>query len=795
MCLYCEFREKAFEEIGIVNPDHAFIGGPDIHGNTSTTASVSVGGTAYGHIQSAYDNDYFAVTLTAGNTYQINMTGITLSDTFLEIRNSSGAYLDYDDDGGSGYNSQLTFTPTTTGTYYIDAQAYGSLTGTYSIAVAEIAINSVTAPSQPNSLLDSISWGSMWDSNTINVYFAPAGYTADGYTAETMTAFEQQQFQLAFDIYESFLDVQFNLVTNPVQADLRILVDTNQLPADALGYFNAPGYGVEGVGVFNASFNGGWSRYGGSLNRGGYDFVTILHELGHGMGLAHPHDYGGTSSLMYGVSSAFDDYGYFDLNQGIFTMMSYNSGYWTGENGTEGDIRLNWGFEGSPMALDIAALQNNYGANTSHNSGNNTYVMPPSNGAGTYWLSIWDTGGIDQIRNNSSNASRINLNAATLQYEEGGGGFISNVANVAGGFTIANGVEIENAIGGFGNDTITGTDGANTINGRGGNDTILAGNGTDLVYGGSGNDTIRGGGSDNGEHDTLNGDTGNDFIYGQLGFDLIHGGLGNDSLDGGNHADTIRGEGGNDTLFGGHGFDMLYGGDGEDVLLGGLWNDGLFGGAGHDNLDGGGGHDLMFGAAGDDFLNGADGADRVRGEDGNDTVHGRLGSDFLYGDNGSDEMYGGYGFDWLYGGDQNDLMYGGGDIDRLFGGTGNDTMYGQVGDDRLFGAAGDDLLSGGDGNDLLVGEGGNDRMSGDAGSDTFVFANGHGNDTITDFDALSGTELIDFSGLSAMGDLASVLGAATQAGADVSIDTGDGNSLLLLNVDRADLDASDFAFV
>ena len=56
---------------------------------------------------------------------------------------------------------------------------------------------------------------------------------------------------------------------------------------------------------------------------------------------------------------------------------------------------------------------------------------------------------------------------------------------------------IENAIGGSGNDTITGSGAANVLDAWAGNDTINAGDGADTVIGGFGNDTMNGGaGSD-----------------------------------------------------------------------------------------------------------------------------------------------------------------------------------------------------------------------------------------------------------------------------------------------------------
>ena len=47
----------------------------------------------------------------------------------------------------------------------------------------------------------------------------------------------------------------------------------------------------------------------------------------HGLGLAHPHDNGGGSLIFPGVTDAFGSYGDYNLNQEIYTIMSYNAGF------------------------------------------------------------------------------------------------------------------------------------------------------------------------------------------------------------------------------------------------------------------------------------------------------------------------------------------------------------------------------------------------------------------------------------------------------------------------------------
>jgi hypothetical protein len=125
----------------------------DVAASTSTTATVSSGGSYSGTIDSSEDQDWVAVALTAGNTYRIDLEGSptnagTLSDPFLRgVYGSIGTLFSgtTNDDGGTGLNSQVTFTATTTGTHYISAGAYFSSTGTYSLSVAQT--DSVTTSS------------------------------------------------------------------------------------------------------------------------------------------------------------------------------------------------------------------------------------------------------------------------------------------------------------------------------------------------------------------------------------------------------------------------------------------------------------------------------------------------------------------------------------------------------------------------------------------------------------------------------------------------------------------------
>ena len=91
------------------------------------------------------DIDLLPITLTGGKSYGFSINGETLSDPFLEILNGSGDVIASDDDNGPGLNSQMAFTPTTTGTYYLAARAANQVAiGSYTARAWELPTVSIS---------------------------------------------------------------------------------------------------------------------------------------------------------------------------------------------------------------------------------------------------------------------------------------------------------------------------------------------------------------------------------------------------------------------------------------------------------------------------------------------------------------------------------------------------------------------------------------------------------------------------------------------------------------------------
>lgn len=219
---------------------------------------------------------------------------------------------------------------------------------------------------------------------------------------------------------------------------------------------------------------------------GTYPNFAVLHELGHALGLKHPFEVGGLSSTV--LPSSLDTQSY--------TVMSYTA--------QVGDIAHTTKFSfypTTPMMLDIQAIQYVYGANNSYHTGNDTYSYSDTT---YYHEAIWDAGGTDTIQYSGVLNSAIDLRAGygsdiglNVYVQDAYGVNLQAVNNV----WIAIGVTIENAIGGSGNDILTGNDANNSLDGGAGNDTM---------YGGAGNDTFDWNASNRGGNDTFYGGTGND---------------------------------------------------------------------------------------------------------------------------------------------------------------------------------------------------------------------------------------------------------------------------------------------
>ncbi|NKL52921.1 M10 family metallopeptidase, partial [Rhizobium leguminosarum] len=485
---------------------------------------------------------------------------------------------------------------------------------------------------------------------------------------------------------------------------------------------------------------------------GNYAGHTLAHELGHALGLKHAHE-GGIV-----VPSAYDSLEY--------TIMTYHT--YVGDNLSG----YKYEHDGAPqtfMMLDIAALQEMYGADYTTNSDNTVYKWNPNQGityvngvaaitpaANRIFATIWDGGGIDTYDLSAyTTGLKIDLRAgghsvfSQGQLADLGGGPNNGYArgNIFNALLYHGNVAslIENVQAGSGNDSIIGNEADNTLWGNAGNDSLSGGAGNDTLIGGTGNDTY------------IVDDLADVVTEGvNEGTDLIRTVLSSFALTNIANVENLT--------FTGTGAFTGTGNSLANTITGGAGNDTLDGGAGNDTLIGGAGNDIYVVDAGVDFV--VESANK-----GTDTVRTALSS-------------------YILSNNVENLIYTG---SASFTGTGNalaNTITGGAGNDVLDGGAGADTLIGGTGDDTYVVDNAGDSVveNAAAGTDTVhtTLANytlGANIENLTNI----GTAVFTGAGNSLANTIRGAAGADTldgKAGADILIG-GAGNDTYI--VDLADV--------
>ncbi len=655
----------------------------DASANSATAYELTVGQSALGSISSATDADWYAIDLVAGKTYDIRLLGFGsdfLTDPLVRLRDASGTIIVSNDDGftsGSATHERdaaLSYTATSTGTFYVQADAYSTQTGTYLLSVTRDV-----AGDMPEVTVDEIAWqlinnGSAYFGSTEALAFDVGTDNSLSVDISGLTTKGAMFATAALDIWSAYLGFDFEIVTSGAE----ITFD------DADAYWAYAQIYDDGTNITSSIVNvgTGWIADDNTLDT--YSFETYLHEIGHALGLAHGGNYNGSAD--YGTSN-------FYVNDALaWSIMSYMQSYGDDISGGQNSY-VDAYFQDmySPMIADIIAMQYLYGTSASTFSGDTTYGFNANTGNSTLdnaatlsgkrmALTVFDTGGTDTLDFSETGAAQV----ISLASES-----LSSVLGGRHNLGIARGVVIENAISGRGDDKLVGNSADNELTGGTGDDTLNGGGGNDTLIGGGGNDYyVFSGGTDViidtlGTNGILSGaaidltassisSMNNAKLTGRSAVNIIGNTLDN-LLEGNRAANTLTGGDGSDTLDGGSGSDALYGGIGTDVIYGGVGADTIAGGDGVDQLSYATSEEAVF-------INLANGRASGGYADGDvisqiEVLRGSLFADRLSGENGGEALSGLRGDDMIYGGAGDDSLTGGGDKDALYGGIGRDTFY------------------------------------------------------------------------------------------------------------------------
>ncbi|HLM38239.1 MAG TPA: M10 family metallopeptidase [Microvirga sp.] len=246
-----------------------------------------------------------------------------------------------------------------------------------------------------------------------------------------------------------------------------------------------------------------WNSSGTDAHRPGtYAYLTLLHEIGHALGLKHPFSKSPHNATK--LEAKYDSC--------FYTVMSYTAT--PSSKSASADF-----YPTTPMYLDLVAIQYLYGRDQTVNATDTTYTFHKGR---KYWQTIDDAGGTDTIVYSGSSKCVIDLRRGQFNTLSDRINF-SNGDSSRATVMIGPDVVIERAQGGSGSDTLIGNSVDNRLKGMHGHDRLNAGSGNDALYGGAGNDYLRGG-------------DGNDYLKGGKGKDHF---IFNSAFSGGGDVDRI----------------------------------------------------------------------------------------------------------------------------------------------------------------------------------------------------------------------------------------------------------------
>jgi len=508
---------------------------------------------------------------------------------------------------------------------------------------------------------------------------------------------------------------------------------------------------------------------------GGNGRGTLVHEVGHALGLKHPFE--ASSPGGYTLDAAHDNkawtvMSYTEHPHGLFRTVTDNGGG-----------SYSWRYDyiqpETLMPYDIAALQYLYGANTSWHTGNDSYGFDPARpfiktindagGADTISVANFSKGCVIDLRDGHFSSIRIPSDALPPGQTETYADIYDGTDNLA----IAFGVVIENATGGAGADLLTGNAVANVLNGGAGIDTMAGGDGSDTYYVAQSGDSVSEtgtsasiGGTDtvcsslptytlgsnveNGRIDTtasasITGNSLNNVLTAGAGSNTLNGGTGTDtaSYSAAGSAVTVSLVPTGAQATGGSGSDTLIA---IESLIGSAYNDKLTGSSAGNTLNGGTGADTLTGGDGNDTYYVDNGADQIiesnasAASGGTDLVYSSLAS-YTLGANVENGRINTSASASITGNSLNNVLTAGAGSNTLNGGTGTDTAsYSAAGSAvtvsllstgaQATGGSGSDTLiaieslTGSAYNDKLTGSNAGNTLNGGAGADTLTGGDG-----------------------------------------------------------------------
>jgi serralysin len=167
------------------------------------------------------------------------------------------------------------------------------------------------------------------------------GVEAAGYSP--FSEVQKYAARIALQTWADAANIRF-VESNSISAQI-VFANTTSGPGQAWAYM--PGTGIGGDVWINPNQASNFQ-----LNPGGYGLLTMIHEIGHALGLSHPGDYDASKGTPTFAADAK-----YSRDSRQYTDMSYFSASNTGANHGSS-------YAATPLLDDILAIQRLYGVNT-----------------------------------------------------------------------------------------------------------------------------------------------------------------------------------------------------------------------------------------------------------------------------------------------------------------------------------------------------------------------------------------------------------------------------------------------
>jgi len=430
-----------------------------------------------------------------------------------------------------------------------------------------------------------------WTPDVAAVYWNPTQVSNINSVLATYSSFASISFSAVVD-NTLYSPAGVGLLTN-ADINISIIYRADLAFAGVSGINNSSYYAGSALDVILNDAKFGSTDY--TLGPRTYGGLALMHEIGHSLGLSHPHydinavtnarlltsDFSATTSL--GLSQlGFVTNTASSMDKEYFTIMSYDNEIPSNNSNT---------FAQTPMILDVIALQDAYGPGSGSSGGGNDLITPGSGGIVDSFRTYFDTGGTDTVNlTNYSTGAYLNLGVSIV----GASHLVGVSMSISDHTKIIASTnpeslrwfygEFENATGSIGNDLITGNNLDNTISGGSGDDTLGGGNGNDTMYGGVGNDNF--------DWDTAS----------RLGNDTMYGGAGNDVYVVDSSSDVVveLSNEGTDTIYASFTYSIATVSNVENLTLFDTGNINATGNSLNNRLDGTSGNNILDGGTGID---------------------------------------------------------------------------------------------------------------------------------------------------------------------------------------------------